>query len=129
MGKFGAWQEKPQITDIQQNSGLDHMRPYVNMAHANVHASAKGASYRLGLYPGAQILLAGPSVFGLGDPGRTTAFSILLLTTTLLLLQPSIERLGTVNAMQMLNQGIYDAFYEAEGLLLQEHMDSGEGML
>lgn len=102
------------FSDIEQNSSLEHLRPFVKLAHSNVHASAKGASHRLGLYPSAQMLLAGPSVFGLGDPGRNTAYSTMLLTTTLLLLRPTIEHIAHVNAMRTLHQEIHDAFYEAE---------------
>lgn len=113
--------KNPTFFDIEHSSKFEHLRPYVKLASANVHASAKGISFRLGLYPGAEILLAGPSVFGLGDPGRTTAFSIMLLTTTLLLLQPSIEHLGHVSAMQMLHREIHEVFYDAEDLIEQEN--------
>jgi len=104
----------PNFSDIEKQSGLEHIRPFVKEAHGNVHASAKGTLQRLGLIPEVDILLAGPSIFGLGEPGRNTAFSTLLLTTSLLLLRPTLEHISYVTAMQTLHQEIHDAFYEAE---------------
>lgn len=105
---------RPTFHDIEQNAGIEHVRPLVKMANTNVHASAKGIAHRLGLPPETDILLAGPSIYGLGDPGRSTAYSLTLLTAVMLTYEPDMDRLVRVQAMQSLHLEIHDAFYQAE---------------
>ena len=62
---------RPTIWDIEESVALEHLRPYYRMASANVHANAHGVYYRLGANPlTSEMLLAGPSIFGLAEPGR-----------------------------------------------------------
>ncbi len=105
---------RPTFFDIEQNAGLEHVHPFVKIANTNIHASAKGIAHRLGLLPDMVILLAGSSIYGLGDPGRNTAFSLILLTATTLLYKPDVEQLVNIQAMQGLHLEIHDAFYEVE---------------
>lgn len=108
---------RPNFYDIEKNAGLEHVRPFVKMASLNVHASAKSIKDRLGLIPDMDIMVAGPSVYGLGHPARNTASSLTLLTTIFLLLKPNVENLVCVKALQELNLQIHNAFYEAENKL------------
>jgi hypothetical protein len=107
--------KRPDFYDIEKAVGLDHLRPYFRMASHNVHASSKGAAYRLGLYDDeAKLLLDGPSSFGLGDPARRTAFSISLLTTTFLATETNFDYFAHNQAMKTLMQEVIEAFYQAE---------------
>ena len=61
----------PLFTEIEKAVELDVLRPHYGLANLNVHASALAMSFRLGLGPisGSEVLLAGASPYGLGDPG------------------------------------------------------------
>ena len=76
---------KPTFRDIEASISLDHLRPYYKMASYNVHASAKGLYFNLGLNNDDQTLLAGPSNLGFVDPCIFTALSICQITSNLLL--------------------------------------------
>ena len=86
--------EKPNFTDIEENSGLDHYRPYYKLASHNVHANPKGLMFRLGLSPATEnLLLAGPSNTGFTDPAQGTAISLSFITITLITTKPTIDNL------------------------------------
>lgn len=90
--------DKPKFRDIENASGLNHLRPYYKMASHNVHANPKGLTCRLGLSNNSRLLLAGPSNYGLTDPAHGVSISILQATTPLLHSKPTIDSvvIGTV---------------------------------
>jgi hypothetical protein len=108
--------DNPNISDIELDVGLAHMRPYYRMASHNIHANPKGINFRLGLLPdGDPLLLAGPSNLGLTDPGHCTAISILQITTTLLTsIEPNLDRLVVLTILTNLEREIGAAFIKAE---------------
>ncbi len=107
--------DNPKFTDIEQDVGLEHLRPFYKMANYNVHAGSKGITFRLGLTStNENLLLAGPSQFGLTNPGQNTAVSINQLTTTLLTTRPSLDRLAFVTATQKLVGEIFEAFLDVD---------------
>ena len=84
--------ENPTFSDIEVNSGLDHLRPYYKLASHNVHANPKGISFKLGLLGNTQnILLAGPSNYGFTDPAHGTAISLGQITINLITTKPTID--------------------------------------
>ena len=86
--------EKPNFSDIEENSGLDYYRPYYKLASHNVHANPKGLMFKLGLLPETQnLLLAGPSNTGFADPAQGTAISLGFITITLITTKPTIDNL------------------------------------
>ena len=58
----------------------------MRMASHGVHANAKGVTWSLDLLPGdqGQILLLGPSLVGLADPGDRTLASLVRVAATTL---------------------------------------------
>jgi len=102
--------EKPTFSDIEKASRLDHLRPYYKMASHNVHANPKGIKFRLGLSDGADILLAGPSNFGLTDPAHGAAISILQATVPMLNLATNIDSVVMGKIMTKYVDDIGDAF-------------------
>jgi len=77
------------------------MQPFVKLAHVNVHAGSKGIFYRLGSPPNDDLLVAGASVFGVGEPGQNTAYTINKLISTLLLYKnTNFDNLGSVLALR-----------------------------
>lgn len=102
----------PTFAQIEENIGLNHLRPYYKMASQNVHADPKGAIFRLGLN-GERFLLAGPSNMGLVEPGHSTAISLLQVTSCLLFLQSTLDNVVLVKVMMILSDEIGTAFSKA----------------
>lgn len=106
--------KKPTFRDVEQEVGLDHLRPFYRMASHNVHANPKGVFFKLGLYPSQEILLAGPSNIGLADPGQGTAISLGQITLALLGTRPNIDRLVICNILMKLVEEIGEEFLAAQ---------------
>ena len=103
---------RPTMSDIEQHVQLDHMRPYYRMASDNVHPNSHGAYFRLGLHSSQEeeVLLAGPSNFGLANPGHSTAISLLQLTTTLLATESDLDCVVTMKILAELTNAVGEAF-------------------
>jgi len=115
---------------IEKSVGLDKHRPYYMMACHNVHSGPKGIQFRLGLgllrRPlRTPIILAGPSNYGLADPGQETAISLAQTTTCLLSTRPTIERVSIMGAITKLVDEIQLAFCEAQAQIEKEVLKSG----
>ncbi len=107
--------DDPNFSDIEENSGLDHLRPYYKLASHNVHANPKGIMFRLGLLGNSQnILLAGPSIYGLTDPAQGTAYSLGLVTATLLTVKPTIDNLVLCNILLKFETEIGEEFFKVQ---------------
>lgn len=103
--------DRPTFTDIEENVQLSHLRPFYKLANMNVHAGSIGITFRLGSLPDQDnILLAGPSVFGIAEPGQNTALSIHQLTATLLLITTNMDHLALIRASQILVNEIFREF-------------------
>lgn len=72
------------FAEIEESVGLDHLRPHYKAAsNWNVHVGSKGMQHRMGLIADDevdQLLLSGPSNYGLADPGQCTAMSLSQVT-------------------------------------------------
>jgi len=107
--------DDPTFSDIEEKSGLDHLRPYYKLASHNVHANPKGVMFRLGLLGNTQnILLAGPSNFGFTDPAQGTASSLGLVTITLITTKPTIDNLALSNILLRLESEIGEEFFKVQ---------------
>lgn len=107
--------DAPKFCDIEENSGLDHLRPYYKLASHNVHANPKGVMFRLGLVGNAQnILLAGPSNFGFTDPAQGTVLSLRLVTVTLITSKPTIDNIVLSNILLRLETEIGEEFFKIQ---------------
>ena len=88
------------------------------MASDNVHANAHGAYFRLGSPPrGEDVLLAGPSFFGLADPGDSTAVSLCQVTASMLGTNWSLDSIVAVKILLALRDEIGEAFIHAHEAL------------
>jgi hypothetical protein len=107
--------DDPNFSDIERNSGLDHLRPYYKLASHNVHANPKGIMFKMGLLGNSQdILLAGPSNFGFTDPAQGTVYSLGLVTITLITTKPTIDNLVLSNIILSFGSEIGDEFYRVQ---------------
>jgi hypothetical protein len=105
----------PKFADIEENSGLDHLRPYYKLASHNVHANPKGVMFRMGLVGNTpNILLAGPSNFGFTDPAQGTAISLGQITITLLTTKPTIDNLVLSNILLKFESEIAEEFLKVQ---------------
>ena len=92
---------KLNFTNIEEKVNESHMQPFVKLAHVNIHAGSKGIFSRLGSPPNNDLLVAGASVFGVGEPGQNTAYTISNLTSTLLSYKNNnLDNLGSVLAFK-----------------------------
>ena len=77
-------------------------------------ANAHGAYFRLGSNPQTnEVLLAGPSIVGLADPGHATAISLCQITTVLLATKPNLDGIVTSNILLKLVDEIGNALLQA----------------
>ncbi|MCB9431958.1 MAG: hypothetical protein H6668_08230 [Ardenticatenaceae bacterium] len=107
--------QDPNFSDIEENAGLDHLRPYYKLASHNVHANPKGVMFKLGLSGNTQnVLLAGPSNFGFTDPAQGTAYSLGLVTVTLITTRPTIDNLVLSNILLRLESEIGEEFLKVQ---------------
>lgn len=131
-GKQYGWIPKDILKErtfagIEKSERFDKLRPYYRMACHNVHSGPKGIEFRLGLLRGGSsrsILLAGPSNYGLADPGQGAAISLNQITTRLLSIRPTIERVSTMKVMQKLVEEINPAFCEVQVQIEKEELRS-----
>lgn len=109
---------KPNFAHIEKAIHLDHMRPYYKLSSANIHANSKGILSKLGLDSRMEdLLLVGPSVLGLADPGHGTAISLIQITTFVLTINPSIDTLAISKMLDRLGSEIGKAFMTAHHIL------------
>ena len=111
---------------IEEAAQLGHFRPYYRLASHSVHANPKGVFFRLGLIDQTTVLLAGPSSFGLADPGQNTAISLGQVTTAVGTLNPTLDDLVVMKVVLKRVDSIRKAFVRVQrDLDLQESKQCG----
>jgi len=111
---------------IEESLKMDKFHPFYTLASHNIHAGAKGLNFRLGLFqdsPKSKLLLAGPSNYGLADPGQGAAMSLNQITVCLLTSKPSMERLIIVTTMLQIVNEICEAFVEVQFQIEREETE------
>lgn len=118
--------KKPNFASIEALSGLDHLRPYYKMACFNVHSGPKSIKFNLALMKNSKpLLLAGPSNFGLADPGQAAAIAIYQMTACLITQKPTIDNLISLRFMAKLVEEIKNDFVEVQmEIEKEERVDS-----
>lgn len=105
---------KPNLTHLEKDIFVSHLRPYVKFSNINIHAGAKGITFRLGLPPEDPFTIVyGPSIFGLADPGQNSATSILQVTQALLLSNLNLDKNAVLSALQVLEEEAINNFSNA----------------
>ena len=116
-------QEKPTFADIEKLVGLEYMRAQYAVASANLHPSAYGDSFRLGLdgirtdFWHGECMLTGPSLLGLDLPGKLTAWSLNSIAQTLLSTRSSAHLSETARSIGQLSNEVVEAFSNIDRLL------------
>jgi hypothetical protein len=99
---------------IEARVDMEHWRPFYKAASLRVHASPHALFNRFSSYK-SEVLIAGPSVFGLADAGQGVAISLNQITSAVASLED--VRLDTLVTLKVLNQlGLetIDAFVTAQ---------------
>lgn len=116
--------KKPRFQDLEQASGLAHLRPYYRMAGYGIHATAKGMVFDIGslqsLAGGSRGLLAGASNAGLADPGHGSLISLNQCTAALLTSKTDIEAVAALQTLQSFVDRAGQAFLEVHQEQVQE---------
>jgi hypothetical protein len=102
------------FADIEEAVDIEYLRPYYKMASYNVHATSKGAFFRLGLIPEFQLLLSGPTDYGLGDPGRYSALTLALIDSTLVTLDTTFDSLVELKVLSTLSKEAAESFWNVQ---------------
>lgn len=113
------------FSDIEEDVGLDHLRPYYRMASHGVHANPKGLIFDIGNFnreiPGYnRTMLAGASNAGLADPGQAALISLNQCTAALLTLKNDLETLMKVKVLDSFVHEACQAFIEVHRELMHE---------
>jgi len=112
----------PTFSDIERDVELEKWRPYYKMASHNVHAGAKGITFRLGLLGGHQpVLLAGSTNTGFTDPAQGTAISLMQISVTLLLTRPNLDVFVRCEMLKTIQDEIGDEFLKIQQSIEAEH--------
>jgi Family of unknown function (DUF5677) len=113
------------FADIEEDVGLDHLRPYYRMASHGIHANPKGLIFDIGnidkeksLY--SRTMLAGASNAGLADPGQSALISLNQCTAALLTLKNDLETLMKLQVLDAFVGEACQAFIEAHRELMSE---------
>ena len=86
--------------ELEKHVNIDKLHPFYNLSCDSIHGGSKGF-YRLGLMNGLDnnVLLVGPSNYGLADPIQNTAISLLHISTCFLTIEPDYGNLIKINVM------------------------------
>lgn len=103
----------PTFRDIEEASGIGHLRPYYRMASHPIHAGPKGIAFDIGLGTPGKVMLAGPSNQGLADPGHGMCISVMQVTTSLVTRQPTAGDLVNLQVIQKVVDQAGDALIQA----------------
>jgi hypothetical protein len=76
---------QPSFKDLERRAGMDHLRPHYSWSSHPVHAGSKGSAMAIRNRGGYEVILTGPTNYGLADPGHGALISLLQITTTLLI--------------------------------------------
>jgi len=108
---------RPNLYDIEKDAGINHLRPYYKMASHAVHANPKGVLFNLGLLSKSDekdILIAGPSDYGLADPGQSTAISLNQINSALLAHKPKFNSISILKTLDKLQNEIAETFVKVQ---------------
>jgi hypothetical protein len=99
----------PTFKDLEIIANLQHIRPFYKLACLNVHGGPRGLFFRLGLNVEEEnkILLTGPSVFGLSDPIQNATYSLMLITSLLLMFNPNLDCLVVLKVLRKPEEEIF----------------------
>lgn len=119
-------EEKRNFKGLEDETQLNHLRPYYKFACNSVHLGPKGSNYSLGLrkrFRSGNLLLCGASNYGLSVPGQNTSISLTQITASLVTVNTNYERLMILNSMLKLNDEICNSFVSTQKQIDKEEIE------
>lgn len=104
---------------LEEEVGLDYLRPFYQWANKGVHAGPEGTFTRLG-FDDISIprgYLAGPSRYGMVDPMQFTTYSMLKMTSGLIDLTGTVENKLLLFVLEQLHESITESMIKAKAKL------------
>jgi hypothetical protein len=119
-------QKERSFKTIQTSVEMGHMNSWYKLACNNVHSGPKSIHYRLGLINNTKnnLILAGPSNYGLADPGQSCALSLVQISTCLFLLKPNYDRIVLCNVLNLFVNEISESFITLQKEIEEEELSS-----
>lgn len=113
---------KRTFREIEKYVKLNKFHPFYNLSCDSVHSGSNGL-FRLGIVPEKQndILLVGPSNYGLADPLQNTAISLGQINACLLGLSPDFRSIISMNLMKLYIDEICKASVEIHQKMEREN--------
>lgn len=112
------------IAELEQETDLKEMRKSYRAANYNIHVDSYGSSIRRSLSRRQDMILAaGPSIFGLGIAGHSTAVSLNQVTVTMLRTELDSEFLPALGLLNVLEEKIYETFRQEHDSLEESQFD------
>lgn len=103
------------FSDIQDYVGLDHWRPYISMAHQEIHAGFVPPDKGLGVSEAdGTIHLVGPSNAGMMVPVQNISITLTGITSVLLSIVPTLDTIAFIKALKILSDGTLPRFQIGE---------------
>lgn len=104
----------PSFADIERAAGIEQLRPYYQLASHQIHSNPKGVYFKMGLMDEVDVLLAGPSDFGLADTGQSTAISLSQVTVSLVTSAPTLDGIVGAKILAKLTPEVCDLFVKLQ---------------
>lgn len=87
--------------DIEEAADMRNLRGYYKSSSMFVHGNYKASQESLGLMPNIdKMLLVGPSNYGLSIPMQNVAISLVSITSSFLLVYPTIDTMSAISILQ-----------------------------
>lgn len=120
---------KRNFPSIEDEVNMGHMYSWYKLACNNVHSGPKSIRFKLGLFEkeSEALILAGPTNYGLADPGQSCAISLGQVTTTLLLSKPNYDRILVSAALQLYIDEICTSFVRIQKQLEEDEINLRNG--
>ena len=112
---------------LEQAADQGHMRSFYRFASHSIHPTSKGLHYEIGLIRQSEVLLSGPSNYGLAEPANASGSSLRQATTALLMPKPNRQRLASLMALDNMIRETTTAFSKAEQRIVREDSEIRAG--
>jgi len=114
---------KRTFKQIEASMDFSHWRTYFKLANNYVHSGPRGTIYPLGSMKHTDHLLPGASNYGLATPGQNTGISLVQITTCLLTIEPTYQRLLVAKVLQRFLDELCSEFVDTQKDIENEEME------
>lgn len=113
--KSGNENWRVNFTDVQKAANLDHWRPWIKLAHQEIHGGYVRPDKGFGVSEAKNLVhLAGASNSGMTDPGQNLAITLSLATITLMQPLPSVDTIIYSKYLQKISDKVFPALQIGE---------------